>query len=61
MRLAEAQGIVREVSGKGYPWLQSWGLGIIGAAIRTIESRVSATNADRELAADIKRKIWREW
>ena len=61
MKLIEAQEIVRQVSGKGYTWLRSWGLGYIGEAVRTVESRQSATDADRELAFDIRRKLERRW
>ena len=61
MRLDEAQQIIREVQGKGYSWLKSWGLSLIKEAIRTIEDRKSATDTDREYAEDVKRKIWREW
>ena len=61
MRLDEAQSIIHEVSGKSYSWLESWGLGYIKAAIRTIENRASATDFDREFAEDVKRKIWRKW
>ena len=61
MKLIEAQEIVRQVSGKGYPWLRAWGLGYIGEAVRTVESRQSATDADRELAFDIRRKLERRW
>jgi len=61
MRLEDAQSILREVDGKPYSWLKSWGLGIIKEAIRTIEDRVSATDADRERASGIKTKIWREY
>jgi len=59
MKLVDAQSVVREVSGKSFSWLKSWGLGIIKEAIRTIENRVSATDADREYASDVKTKIWR--
>jgi len=58
MRLADAQEIIREVHGKSYSWLREWGLGTIKEAIRTIENRVSATDADRELTADVKREVW---
>jgi len=61
MRLDNAQRIIHEVSGKSYSWLQAWGLGTIKAAVRTIESRASATDRDRELAEDVKRKVWRKW
>lgn len=61
MRLAEAQSIVREVDGRSYSWLQNWGLSLIKEAIRTIEDRKAATEADRERAAGIKVKIWREY
>ncbi len=61
MRLTEAQATVREVSGKQYDWLKAWGLGTIKEAIRTIQDRASATDADRELAADVERKLCRGW
>ena len=61
MRLDEAQSIIHEVSGKSYWWLEAWGLGTIKAAIRTIENRVSATDIDREYAADVKAQVWRKY
>jgi len=61
MKLVEAQQIIREVQGKSYSWLKAWGLSWIREAVRTIEARKSATDADRELAGDVKRKLWREW
>ena len=61
MKLAEAQEVIREVDGKQYDWLKAWGLGWIREAIRTIRDRKSATDADREIAEGIKRKIWRGW
>lgn len=59
MKLVDAQSIIREVSGKSFSWLKQWGMGTVKEAIRTIEDRVSATEADREYAEDIKRKVWR--
>ena len=61
MKLSEAQSIIREVHGKSYTWLKAWGLGWVGEAIRTIEARKSATDGDRELAADVRRKLVRKW
>ena len=61
MRLEDAREIIREVSGKSYRWLEQWGLGTIRTAIRTIENRQSATNEDRALANDIRRKLMRKW
>jgi len=61
MKLTETQEIERQVSGKGYTWLRDWGLGWIGEAVRTIEDRKSATDADREFAFDIRRKLERRW
>lgn len=59
MKLVDAQSIIRQVQGRSFSWLKSWGLGTIKEAIRTIENRVSATNADREYASEVKTKIWR--
>jgi len=59
MKLVEAQSVIRQVQGKGFSWLKSWGLGTIKEAIRTIENRTSATTADREYASNVKTKIWR--
>ncbi len=59
MKLVDAQSTIRQVQGKSFSWLKSWGLGTIKEAIRTIEDRVSATDADREYASDVKTKIWR--
>jgi hypothetical protein len=61
MRLEEAQSTIREVHGKSYTWLKAWGLGWIGEAVRTIKARKSATERDRELAADVRRKLVRKW
>lgn len=61
MRLDDAQSIIREVQGKSYPYLVQWGLSNIREAIRTINNRTSATDADRERAQDVDRKIQREW
>lgn len=61
MRLEDAQSIVQEVSGKSYWWLEQWGLSTIREAIRTIEDRKSATDANRELADDVRRKLVRKW
>jgi len=59
MKLVDAQSTIREVQGKSFSWLKAWGLGTIKEAIRTIENRISATDADREYASDVKTKIWR--
>ena len=59
MKLADAQSIIRQVHGKGFSWLKSWGMGTVREAIRTIEDRSSATDNDRELASCVKTKIWR--
>lgn len=61
MKLAEAQEILEEVQGRSYSWLRSWGLSFVSTAVRTVENRKSATDADRERAADVKRKMWRRW
>lgn len=61
MKLTEAQRIVREVDGKGYGWLKEWSLRWINEAIRTIQDRKSATDADREIAENVRRKIVRKW
>ena len=61
MTLTEAQSVIRQVSGKQYPWLKAWGLSTIREAIRTIYARKSATDADVELAEDIERKLHRKW
>lgn len=61
MRLAEAQEIIREVDGKSYGWLKAWGLGWINEAIRTIQNRKSATDADWQIARNVRRKIARRW
>ena len=61
MTLEEAQGIIREVHGRSYSWLLSWGLSLIRAAIRTIFNRETATAGDLELAEDVKRKLYRKW
>lgn len=61
MKLSEAQSIIREIQGRSYTWLEAWGLGWIREAIRTIENRQSSTDADRELAADVRRKLVRKW
>lgn len=61
MKLVEAQEIVRTVSGRSYWWLKQWGLSLISEAVRTIENRKSATEADKEYAYDIRRKLWRKW
>lgn len=61
MRLDDAQSIIREVSGKSYWWLEQWGLSIIKEAIRVIERRKTATDADKEHVAGIKTKIWRQY
>ena len=58
MRLTEAQSIIRQAHGRSYAWLQAWGPGLVSEAIRTIEQRKSATDADQELAADVKRRLW---
>ena len=57
MWLAEAQEIIREVHGKGYTWLFAWGLGWVRDAVRTIEDCKSATDGDKELAQDVRRRI----
>ena len=61
MRLTEAQSVIREVSGKTYPWLKAWGLSTVKEALRTIEDRISATDDDRELAFGVRRKIQKKW
>lgn len=61
MRLEDAQDLIREVSGRQYSWLKSWGLSTAKEAVRTIENRVSATDADREHAAGVKAVLWRKW
>jgi hypothetical protein len=61
MKLAEAQQVLREVDGKTYDWLKAWGVSTIREAIRTVEDRVSATDADRELAGNISTKLARRW
>lgn len=61
MKLAEAREIIHQVHGKPFSWLRAWGLGWIREAIRTIESRQRATDGDRELASDVKRRLMREW
>lgn len=61
MRLTEAQSIIREVHGKSYSWLKSWGLSYIGEAVYTIRNRVGATAADREYAEDVARRLGRKW
>lgn len=61
MRLIEAREILKQTQGRSYSWLRSWGLGLVSAAVRTVEDRKSASSADREMAEDVKRKIWRRW
>lgn len=61
MTLTDAQSIVRQVQGKSYSYLLAWGRGTIGEALRTIEDRKSATDADREIAESIQRKLVRKW
>ena len=61
MKLTDAQSIIREVSGKSHDWLEAWGLGVIREAMRTIEDRVNATDADLEYVKDIRRKLYRKW
>lgn len=61
MRLADAQAIIREVQGKSYTWLSHWGISTIREAIRTIYNRASSTDADKELAEDVKRKLYRRY
>ena len=59
MRLADAQTIIRQASGRTYTWLNRYGLSTIKESIRTIEDRMSATDVDREYAEDVNRVVWR--
>ncbi len=61
MRLTQAIAVLDEVEGKNYSWLKAWGLSTIREAIRTALSRVSATDAQRQLAENVSMKLtdWR--
>ena len=61
MKLVEARWILQEVDGRSYNYMQLWGRGLVGEAIRTIRNRKSATKADLLLAEQISHKIIRKW
>jgi len=58
MKLENARGYLHEVHGRPLWWLKEWGLSTIKEAIYTIRHRVSATEADLEIAEDVSRKIY---
>ena len=61
MKLLDAQTTIRQVAGKSYDWMYGWGLGEIREAVRTIEARMAATEADKELAESVAAKLARRW
>jgi hypothetical protein len=61
MKLTDAQSTIREVHTKNYAWLKAYGISTVREAVRTIQDRKSATQADREIASDVERKLYERW
>jgi hypothetical protein len=58
MKLKQAEEIINETWGKSYEYWQQWGLSTIREAVRTVLDRKTASKEIKELAEEMKYKIY---